>query len=69
MRAQRRAEEAQVRHLNFDLIQRAVLLICTVGVGLGLATGHSSLAIGTGSVWAVIAASLYRSRSRDEQDD
>lgn len=74
-RVKRKAEEAQVRHLNFELVQRAVLLISAVAlaVAAGLAasgnTAALKLAVGAGGAWAAIAGALYRFSSKEREDD
>lgn len=68
-RAQRRAEEARVRHLNFELVQRIVLLVLAVAIGVAVvigATGDAGLlklALGAGGIWGAIAGALYRRES------
>jgi len=69
-RAERREAEARVRHLNFDLIQRMVLLV--IGASIGAAASLGVLgdpqllkpAAIAASTWGVVAAALYRFRSR-----
>ena|GEM_PF-2852029 len=64
--ARARESEARVRHLNFELIQRVVLLV--MGVAIGVVTIISAfgnpelpkLSIAAASLWASIAAALYR---------
>lgn len=74
-RVKRKAEEAQVRHLNFELVQRVVLLVSAVAlaVAVGLtASGDTStlkLAVGAGGVWAAIAGAMYRFSSKKREDD
>lgn len=70
-RAQRRAEEARVRHLNFELVQRTVLLIATVAVAVTIAlaaVGNDAalkVALGAGGAWTALASFIYRSRPED----
>lgn len=72
---QRKAEEARVRHLNFELVQRVVLLISAVAMAVAIgvaATGNATalkLALGAGGVWAAIAGALYRFSSKEKEDD
>jgi hypothetical protein len=71
-RAERRELEAQVRHSNFELIQRAILLLVGVAIGVALiigATGEPNLlklALVATTGWATLAAALYR-RGRPKQ--
>lgn len=68
--AERREAEARVRHLNFDLVQRAVLLILALAIGIVLLIAALSnldelkFALGGASAWAAIAAALYRWRPK-----
>lgn len=68
--ARARESEARVRHLNFELIQRAVLLFLGVIIGMVVmigALGNSELlklSIAAASLWGSIAAALYRWGSR-----
>jgi hypothetical protein len=65
-RAERREVEARVRHSNFELIQRAVLLVIGVGVGSAIIVGGAGdpdllkLALAAASAWAAVSAALYR---------
>jgi uncharacterized membrane protein len=74
-RVQRRLEEAHVRHLNFELVQRIVLLISAmaIAIAIGLASAGSAtalkLAIGAGGVWAAIVSALYRFNGRKKEED
>lgn len=71
-RAERREAEARVRHSNFELIQRVVLLACAIVIGLGIAVGSANnpdvlkLAMGGGGVWGVMVATLYGLSARRE---
>ena len=64
--ARARESEARVRHLNFDLIQRAVLLVLGVTIGVVLMIGVLGdpellkLSIPAATLWGSIAAALYR---------
>jgi hypothetical protein len=65
-RAERREVEARVRHLNFALIQRVVLLVMGVAIGIALIIGARrdpallEISLASASVWGAIAAGLYR---------
>jgi hypothetical protein len=71
-RAERREAEARVRHRNFDLIQRAILLVVAVAIGIAVIVGAlgnadlPKLAVAGASAWAAIAAALYRFRPKSE---
>jgi len=64
--AERREAEARVRHSNFELIQRAVLLALAVIVGLAVLIGAASdpelfkLALGAGGILGAIGAGAHR---------
>lgn len=66
VRAERREIEARVRHLNFDLILRIVLLVLAVGIGVSVVVGALGnptalkLALLAASAWGAIAAALLR---------
>jgi hypothetical protein len=65
--AERREADARVRHSNFELIQRAVLLVLAVVVGLAVLIGAASdpellkLALGAGGILGAIGAGVHRS--------
>ena len=73
-RAERRAEEARVRHLNFGLVQRAVLLVAAIAIpiaiGLGAVGGGTELklAVGASGLWAAVL-SATRTRTQDKERD
>jgi len=64
--ARTRESEARVRHLNFDLVQRAVLLVLGVIIGMVVMIGALSdpellkLSIPAATLWGSVAAALYR---------
>jgi hypothetical protein len=64
--ARARESEARVRHLNFDLIQRIVLLVLGVIIGMVAMIGAFGdpallrLSIAAATLWGSIAAALYR---------
>lgn len=68
--AERREAEARVRHRNFDLVQRVVLLVMAIPIGAAVAIGALGnpellkLALAGASAWSVIAAALYRLRPK-----
>jgi uncharacterized membrane protein len=72
-RAERCEVEARVRHLNFELIQRIVLLVLSVIIGMVAVLGAFNdpellkLASGAAAVWGMIAAALYRWGGRRER--
>jgi hypothetical protein len=65
-RASRREADARVRLLNFELVKRIVLLIVTVGIGLGLVfavlsnPGLLEASFGAAAIWGLVVASLSR---------
>jgi len=64
--ARARESEARVRHLNFELIQRAVLLAMGVIIGMVVFIGALGdpellkLSVAAAGLWGSIAAALYR---------
>lgn len=74
--AKRRETEAHVRHLNFDLFQRAVLLVLGIAIGTAIVIGALldpgllKLGLLAASAFGAIAAGLHRwgSKSREEPD-
>jgi uncharacterized membrane protein len=66
VRAERRTAEARVRHMNFELVTRIVLLILAVGIGISVIVGVLGnpsvleLSVLAASVWGAIAAALLR---------
>jgi hypothetical protein len=73
-RAERRATEAWVRHLNFDLVQRAVLLVIGVLIGAAVMVGALGdpgllkLTLAAVSAWGGVAAILYRAKTSRSGD-
>jgi hypothetical protein len=70
--ARAREAEARVRHLNFELIQRVVLLVLGLSIGIAAvigALGDPALlkfAGGTAAAWGGIAGLLYRWGGREK---
>jgi uncharacterized membrane protein len=64
--ARAREAEARVRHLNLGLIERTVLLVLGMIIGVAAILGALAnpelltLAGGAATVWGVIAGALYR---------
>jgi Na+/H+ antiporter NhaD/arsenite permease-like protein len=73
--ARAREAEARVRHLNFELIQRIVLLITGVGIGIALIIGALrdpgllKISLASASIWGAIAAALYRWERKKSSSD
>lgn len=69
-RAERREVEARVRQMNFDLVQRAVLLVLAIAVSVAVVIAAASnpellkLAVGAGGLGGVIAAMVFRRGER-----
>ena len=72
--AERREADARVRHSNFELIQRAVLLALAVVVGLAALIGAAGdpellkLALGAGGILGAIGAGVHRWDHRQRAD-
>lgn len=72
-RAERREADARVRHLNFELVQRGVLLVLAMTIGIALMIGALGnpeafkLAAGGATAWGVIAAALHRWRPKPRE--
>jgi hypothetical protein len=68
--AHREEAEQRVRHLKFDLVQRAVILALAVSIGIALAIGSAASPLllrdagVAGSLLAAATASLYGYRAR-----
>lgn len=66
VRARRQEADARVRHSNFELVQRAVLLVLMIAVGLAALIGAASdpelfkLALGAGGILGAIGAAVHR---------
>jgi hypothetical protein len=66
IRAERREAEARVRHLNFELVAKVVLLASAVGISIAViigSTGNPTLlrfSLAASGGWGVIAAGLAR---------
>ncbi|HEY8816103.1 MAG TPA: hypothetical protein VIP57_13495 [Candidatus Dormibacteraeota bacterium] len=66
VRAQRKEADARVRHSNFELIQRVVLLVLAIAVGVAVVIGAAGnpellkLALGGGGLLGAIGAALHR---------
>jgi Na+/H+ antiporter NhaD/arsenite permease-like protein len=71
--ARARESEARVRHLNFELIQRAVLLVMGVIIGTVVIIGVLSnsellkVSLAAASLWGTVATALYRWGGRKEE--